>query len=455
MKKILLLLLSVVLVFSLVACGNEETPDPSGSENPGVSQSGENNEDQGGENSTVNPEDIDFAAIMAGNGATDVVWGKQDEATKQAIIADAKKDGVDVSFGTDGSMTVVDTDGTTMVQKPDGTWTIKDAEGNEGQIGGDWPDNEFTQLVPRPDMDIQYAGEDEGEFAVTFAGATLEQIKAYADKLRGAGFTLDEEVEEQEAMGMALYSFSACNADDYQVELMYTAEISALTIGVAEQPEDPGDSDDPDQPSGANFPAIPFEHETVGAMDNYLAIKSYTATVEQVRAFVQTLRDVGYTLNVEEQNQEVMGYVIYSFSAYNAGGYMVSVFFNSGSTTISLTYAGPVPEEPTPQWPAGLPVYQGGKGTDPKEDSVAIYGTTWEEMLAYIELLKQNGFSFMDFYNSGLTEEQMLSSLQQWCGTNGTIYVTIGYGYGDLGLGYGESGTVTILIYLQKPSTEW
>ena len=48
------------------------------------SQSGENNEDQGGENSTVNPEDIDFAAIMAGNGATDVVWGKQDEATKQA-----------------------------------------------------------------------------------------------------------------------------------------------------------------------------------------------------------------------------------------------------------------------------------------------------------------------------------------------------------------------------------
>ena len=61
----------------------------------------------------------------------------------------------------------------------------------------------------------------------------------------------------------------------------------------------------------------------------------------------------------------------------------------------------------------------------------------------------------MDFYNSGLTEEQMLSSLQQWCGTNGTIYVTVGYGYGDLGLGYGEGGIVTILIYLQKPGTDW
>ena len=392
---------------------------------------------------------------MSGNGSTDTIYGQLDEASKQQIISDLAKDGYEASFGADGSMTIVDPDGTTVVQKPDGTWVIKDEDGGEGQLGGDWPDNEFTKLVPRLDMDIQYAGEDEGEFVVTFAGATLEQIKAYADKLRGAGFTLDEEVEEQEAMGMALYSFSACNADGYQVELMYTAEISALTIGVAKQPEDPGDSDDPDQPSGANFPAIPFEHETVGAMDNYLAIKSYSATVEQVRAFVQTLRDVGYTLNVEEQNQEVMGYVIYSFSAYNAGGYMVSVFFNSGSTTISLTYEGSVPEEPTPQWPAGLPVYQGGKGTDTKEDSVAIYGTTWEEMLAYIELLKQNGFSFMDFYNSGLTEEQMLSSLQQWCGTNGTIYVTVGYGYGDLGLGYGECGIVTILIYLQKPGTDW
>ena len=116
MKKILLLFLSIVLIFSLIACGNNETP--SGNEGSGTSQT----DDNGGENNAVNPEDIDFAAIMAGNGATDVVWGKQDEATKQAIIADAKKDGVDVSFGADGSMTVMDTDGTTMVQKPDGTW---------------------------------------------------------------------------------------------------------------------------------------------------------------------------------------------------------------------------------------------------------------------------------------------------------------------------------------------
>ena len=224
MKKILLLFLSIVLIFSLIACGNNETP--SGNEGSGTSQT----DDNGGENNAVNPEDIDFAAIMAGNGATDVVWGKQDEATKQAIIADAKKDGVDVSFGTDGSMTVVDTDGTTMVQKPDGTWTIKDAEGNEGQVGGDWPDNEFTNLVPKPDFELFAANTETGSFSVAFTSATIEQIRDYAANVKAAGFNINEEVEDQEVMGMVIYSFTAENADGYTVEITSANGTSALTI---------------------------------------------------------------------------------------------------------------------------------------------------------------------------------------------------------------------------------
>ena len=100
LTKLLALLLTLTLVFTLVACGNSNNNDPSGSQqgaNAPLNREDDTSstENQGGENSTVNPEDIDFASIMAGNGATDVVWGKQDEATKQAIIADAKKDGVD------------------------------------------------------------------------------------------------------------------------------------------------------------------------------------------------------------------------------------------------------------------------------------------------------------------------------------------------------------------------
>ena len=50
MKKLFALLLAMMLVFSLAACGNNETP--SGDEGVGTSQSdNQSNEDQGGENS--------------------------------------------------------------------------------------------------------------------------------------------------------------------------------------------------------------------------------------------------------------------------------------------------------------------------------------------------------------------------------------------------------------------
>ena len=229
MKKILAIMLAAMMVFALAACGDNNTTDPD-KDSPGVSQSGENNEDQGGENSTVNPEDIDFAAIMAGNGATDVVWGKQDEATKQAIIAAAKKDGVDVSFGADGSMTVVDTDGTTIVQKPDGNWVVKDADGGEGQLGGDWPDNEFTKLIPKPDFELFAANTETDSFSVAFMSATIEQIKDYAAKVKAAGFNINEEVEDQEIMGMVIYSFTAKNADGYTIEITSANGTSSLSI---------------------------------------------------------------------------------------------------------------------------------------------------------------------------------------------------------------------------------
>ena len=49
MKKLLALLLAAMMLLSLAACGDNTTTDPD-KDNPGVSQSGENNESQGGEN---------------------------------------------------------------------------------------------------------------------------------------------------------------------------------------------------------------------------------------------------------------------------------------------------------------------------------------------------------------------------------------------------------------------
>jgi len=167
---------------------------------------------------------------MSGNGSTDTIYGQLDEAGKQQIISDLAKDGYEDSFGADGSMTIVDPDGTTMVQKPDGTWAVKDEDGGEGQIGGDWPDNEFTKLVPKPDFELFAANTETDSFTVAFKSTTVEQIRDYVTKVKAAGFNIDEEVKDQEVMGMVIYSFTAENADGYTIEITSANGTSSITI---------------------------------------------------------------------------------------------------------------------------------------------------------------------------------------------------------------------------------
>ena len=237
--KIFTLLLALTLVFTLAACGNGNNDDPSGSQqgtnaplNREDDTSSTNNQGgtQSGNNDPSNVGNIDIGSITSGNGSTDTIYGQLDEASKQQIISDLAKDGYEASFGADGSMTIVDPDGTTMVQKPDGTWVVKDEDGGEGQIGGDWPDNEFTKLIPKPDFELFAANTETDSFSVAFMSATIEQIKDYAAKVKVAGFNINEEVEDQEVMGMVIYSFTAQNADGYTIEITSANGTSSLSI---------------------------------------------------------------------------------------------------------------------------------------------------------------------------------------------------------------------------------
>ena len=238
-SKLFALLLALTLVFTLAACGNGNNNDPSGSQQgtnaplnreDDTSSTDNQGGTQSGNNNPSNVGDIDIGSIMSGNGSTDTVYGQLDEASKQQIISDLAKDGYEASFGADGSMTIVDPDGTTMVQKPDGTWVVKDEDGGEGKIGGDWPDNEFTKLIPKPDFELFAANTEADSFSVAFMSATIEQIRAYAAKVKAAGFNINEEVEDQEVMGMVIYSFTAENADGYTVEITSANGTSSITI---------------------------------------------------------------------------------------------------------------------------------------------------------------------------------------------------------------------------------
>ena len=230
MKKqlfgILALIVSITLLISLVSCSNK----PSGNvdDDAPLVRDDSTGSTSAPENNAGNVPD--FSAIMAGKGATDTVWGKQDAATRQSIVDSAKEGGYDVSFGADGSMTITDTDGTVIVQQPDGTWVMKDADGSSAQVGGEWPENEFTKLVPKPNFDVMGASSDDGSFTVAFSGVEIEQVKAYADKVKAKGFTIDATEENQNVYGVSIYTYTAYNSDGYCVEITFANGTSGITI---------------------------------------------------------------------------------------------------------------------------------------------------------------------------------------------------------------------------------
>ena len=121
--------------------------------------------------------------------------------------------------------------GTPLELTTDGTEdTASGTYDPSGLLSSEWPDNEYTRLVPKPDLNVMTANAEDGEFTAAFSKASIEQIRAYAEKLKAAGFDKDTEVQDQEVMGMVIYTFSAKNADGAEVSLTFTAGTATLSI---------------------------------------------------------------------------------------------------------------------------------------------------------------------------------------------------------------------------------
>ena len=97
-------------------------------------------------------------------------------------------------------------------------------------LGGDWPDNEYTRQVPKPDFKILASLPGDDDFSVTFTGVTAEQAREYAEKLKSAGFDRDVELTDREVMGIAIYSFEAESESGYSVKLSCSAGVTGLVI---------------------------------------------------------------------------------------------------------------------------------------------------------------------------------------------------------------------------------
>ena len=212
-----LLLSSCALLPSL----SEEDDDPPLTR---IVQSGEQAKDPSGDDLP------DLSAFLPGGDTSGKAWDLLDSGERQQILDAARAEGYDISVGDDGSLTVRDPEGGVYVQNPDGTWTAQGESTPGAQFGDKWPENEYTKKLPKPDFELLAAAEDDSSFTAAFQSVGADQIRAYAQKVRAAGFTVNAEENDQEVYGMVIYTYQASSADGWFVSISFAAGSGAISI---------------------------------------------------------------------------------------------------------------------------------------------------------------------------------------------------------------------------------
>ncbi len=94
-------------------------------------------------------------------------------------------------------------------------------------------------------------------------------------------------------------------------------------------------------------------------------------------------------------------------------------------------------------WPKKLRKYPGGEAKSVTSYRTEISGTTADEMFSWIEDLKKDGYKFQDFYDMGMTEQDMLD-MNGWWATDGKLYLSMSF----------ADGTVTVDHLSELPDLE-
>lgn len=123
-------------------------------------------------------------------------------------------------------------------------------------------------------------------------------------------------------------------------------------------------------------------------------------------------------------------------SGEDAGGSLEALLENAADVNREA-------EQHSDGWPSSLPEYPGGAMSAVESYRTEFTGTTREEMHAYIDTLKNDGFAYTDFYGFGMTEAEMLD-IDGWWGTDGNLYLSLSY----------LDGTVTIDHTTELPNLE-
>lgn len=453
MKNKWILLVALLIALSLTACGGKEQGEKksSGSDAPLTREDSSEQESLlggllggkdapdagsllGGLLGDDSSDDGDGLGGLFGGDSSDELgglfgdadlplYGDLDEATKQAIMEEAKANGYEVNFGSDGSMQIIDEEGT-YVQGADGSWQYSSQDGSEAvSIGGEWPNNKYTKLVPKPSFAVYMVAENADNCEIYFNGASKEEIKAYAKQLSSAGFTENAETEEQEGAGYAVFSYEASSADGGFVELAWTEALSYLCIyeesPFGNEEYDYGESLDDylpqtQWPDNALTEGVPkpdadilmvFEYE-----DTNLQVSCNPIPLDKAKEYAAKVKAAGFDVRVDEGETDYGDFVMYYYIAENEVGKSINI--SAYETAFSIVIDSSSVYVVNREWPSfGYATYVEKPSMDIKEvvsnneDEFYVEfdpeTTSEADMVSYTEVLKDCGFT----YNAKVTRE--------------------------------------------------
>ena len=169
---------------------------------------------------------------VSGFDSTDTIYGQMTAAERAAFIQQAALSGAQVTFNADGSTTFVYENGTVTKQNADGTWTYSDEDGTATtQFGGQWPDNEFTRQVPKPDFEELFGATTDGNtFTVLFTDTDNSKMRTYIETVKAEGFTIDASTTDETALGFPVLSYTAKNTAGYEITVSSAMGVNTIII---------------------------------------------------------------------------------------------------------------------------------------------------------------------------------------------------------------------------------
>lgn len=227
MKKILALILAILMAASYAACTGQQEQNYDGeSPSPEIEGSNENIDD-------VDDVDlIDLSRILPGMSSTEI-FSEFSIDKKQALKAKAASENIDVEFKADGTTVFTFEDGMVVVQNTDGSFI-------DGNVVRLWPDNELTKYLPPPIFDIErtYDSLEMGRFTANLSDVTVDEMIAYVEDLKEAGFVIDAYTRDSTRHGVLggsassgeLYSYVARNAEGVYVMVSVSQGHASITI---------------------------------------------------------------------------------------------------------------------------------------------------------------------------------------------------------------------------------